>query len=170
MKPIKFFGALLFALLLVACGDQIRIGGWEMSECTIYQDIGATPENSLIAQRIPNPCQAQDLIGTAAKLGVVWGAYEVEEFDKWATLLENYLNTGVTYNDLMLYVQLEVAKLNTKLGATFIIISDLIVQFPDKELIREKDKTLALMSIADLKEQVRKLALIAQKARWRVIS
>lgn len=163
MRHLKSVVVVLF-FLLIACtgpGGVIELGGWEATECTVYADVGATAENSLIAQRIPDPCQAQKLLGTAAKLGVVWEAYEVEQFDEWALLVENYLRSGVTYNDLMLYVSAEVAKLNKKLGGTFIILGDLILKFPDKTLIMEKDITLALMCIEDLRAQVAKMKLIS---------
>ena len=149
----------LCAISLMACAGDM---GWMKSNvpCTVYAEIGATPENSLIAKRIPDPCQAQKLLVTAAKLGVVWDAYSVGQFDLWVGKLDTFIDTNPTYYDLQQYVMLAVAKFNKELGGTFLILSDLILIFPDKTVMFEKDHMLSKMSVADLKAEVKKLAII----------
>ena len=158
MKRYLIISLIITAFVIGGC-ENIKWPGGEIP-CTIYEEVGATPENSLIAKRISNPCQAQRLLVTAAKLGVVWDAYSVEQFDKWVGKLQGYVGPTTTYYDLQQFVMLKVAEFNKKLGGTFLIVSDLILIFPDKEIMFGKDLTLAKMSIEDLKAQVAKLALI----------
>ncbi len=165
-KPqiIEYVAIVLTAVFFMSCASVPFEFGWEKpGECGIYEEVGATPENSLIAKRIVNPCQAQRILATVAKVGVIWSEVNIEEFNKWADLVESYVVSGITYYDIQQFVTMEIAKLNLKVGVTLLVFSDLLVKFPDKTLIMEKDQTLLKMSIVDIRQQVQKLALL-QKA------
>ena len=161
-KPrVMEYIAIVMVALIAACSSIPLEFGWDKpGECNVYEKVGATPENSLIAKRIANPCQAQKVIGTLTKVAVVWSEVNVDDFNAWATKVEEYIAAGFTYYDLQQWLTMEIAKLNLKAGVTLLIVSDLLVQFPDKTPVMEKDQTLMLMSVTDLKQQVAKLALL----------
>ena len=129
--------------------------------CTIYEDIGATPENSLVMAKISNPCLVHRLLVTAAKIPVVWGEQKyVEEFDTWANRIQGVIETGLSYKDLQDLIILEVAQFNKKAGLALLIIGDGVFVFDETEIIRPMDKKLFLMSLVDLRQQVAKLGIL----------
>ena len=99
MKRLKSIAIVSIIGLVAATGMAFLTGcsttggGVEMPEwmdtifdrpCDIYEEVGATPENSLIAKLIENPCVAQSLLATAAKAPLVWHQERYAElFEEW---------------------------------------------------------------------------------------
>lgn len=150
-------------LILSGCGNQ-----WKRpttvfdQECTIYEDFGATPANSLIADKIANPCAVQSLLATAAKLPAIWAEKEYTDlFEKWAIFLEEQIKAGLTYQRLQDLVIFEVAKLNKEAGMTLLILGDGIFVFGGEvDMIMPVDKNMILASIEDLRAKVKQMALM----------
>lgn len=154
--------ALLSCTLLVGCAGIQTPGTVYNQPCTIYQDVGATPENSLIAAKLSNPCLVHRLLVTAAKLPVVWQkkAY-VDLFDEWAGKFQTIVEYGITYKSLQDLVVVEIAKFNQEAGLALLIIGDGIFVFTETDMINQVDKKLILMSLADLRVQVARLGILA---------
>lgn len=131
--------------------------------CTIYEDAGATPQNSIIAQNISDPCRAQNMLAKAAKIPIIWGKKGyAEKFDIWAENLKFTIEAGITYADLQDLVIMKVAEFNKEAGLALLILSDDIYVFGDYSLpLKEIDRKLVLMSLADLRLEVKQLAIIA---------
>jgi len=131
--------------------------------CSIYEDVGATAENSLIAKMIPNPCAAQKILATAAKAPIVWAdkAY-VEMFEKWAGEIQAIIEEGISYQLLQEMVLIQIAKLNKEAGLALLIVSDGIFVFDGQgALIAPIDQKLLLMSLEDLRAQVKRMGILA---------
>jgi hypothetical protein len=130
--------------------------------CTIYEDFGATPENSLIAAKIANPCAAQRLLATAAKLPAVWAQKDyIEKFNKWSGIVHNAIAQGITYQALQDMVVMEVAKLNKEAGMTLLILGDGLLVFGEIQTpISPVDQKMLLASLNDLRVQVARLSLM----------
>ena len=130
--------------------------------CTIYEDVGATPENSVIAKLIKNPCAAQTILATAAQLPFMWKQKNYYEmFDKWADKIQQYIESGMTYADLQQIVVISIANFNKDVGVGLLIVSDGILVFDNqKSIIGEKDRTLLLMSLTDLRAKVSRMATL----------
>ena len=150
----------LAVLVMVGC-TGLQVGTTFTQPCTIYEVFGATPENSLIASKIANPCAAQKMLATAAKLPAIWGKAEyIAQFNKWAGVIYTRLNEGITYQALQELVVMEVAKFNKEAGLTLLILSDGIFVFGGEVApIGDVDKRLLLASLNDLRVQVANLSL-----------
>jgi hypothetical protein len=137
---------------------------WNMP-CTIYRDFGATEGNSIIAKHIQNPCAAQKLLATAAKLPAIWAQKKyIDEFNKWAGVVHGVIVQGTTYAGLQNLVIAEVAKLNKEAGMTLLILSDGLLVFGQEETaILPMDVKLLLASLNDLRVQVAALSLVGLK-------
>lgn len=150
--------------LLGACATQdseVQVATVFSQPCTIYEEIGATPENSLICAKIENPCAAQSILATAAKAPALWKKKEYcELFDEWAGKVQAILESGVTYRDLQDLVLMQIAKLNDKAGLALLVVSDGIFVFSEESPIRPIDRQLILMSLVDLRAQVARLAIL----------
>ena len=158
---MKNYLFIIFALLFVATGCTQFTTGVTPVQCTIYQDFGATPQNSIIAGTISNPCLASDLVVVAAKVGVVY--YEkkyTDAFDKWATKIETVLNNGVTASELRDIVMLEVLKLNKEIGLTFLAISPIINQFNEPTMLLPVDIQMLLALVKRLRAEVAQMAVL----------
>ena len=150
---------LLFILLTVSCAGVMP----DPQNCTIYQEYGATPMNSLIADKIKDPCLARRLISTSAKLPAIqWKKKYTEEFEIWAAKVEAMIQDNISYADLQDIVLLEVSKLNAKAGLVFLIVSDEILVFNERDLLKDKDVELLLGLIKHLRTEVAKMAILAQ--------
>ena len=171
MKRGIMFAAFVVALALIAGHVLIgcAINGNNQVQtvftqpCDIYESVGATPENSLIAAKIKNPCAAQSILATAAKAPLIWHQERYAElFEEWASKIQGVIDAGVTYSDLQDVVLVQIAKLNNEAGMALLMVSDGIFVFDDQaSLIGEIDRKLLSMSIQDLRSQVKKMALIA---------
>jgi hypothetical protein len=137
---------------------------WNMP-CTIYRDFGATEGNSIIAKHIQNPCAAQKLLATAAKLPAIWAQQKyIEQFNEWAGIVHQTIATGTTYAALQNMVIAEVAKFNTEAGMALLILSDSLLVFgQEQDMILPMDKKLLLASLNDLRVQVAALSLVGLK-------
>lgn len=153
---------IVFTLLFVVTGCTQFTTGVTPVQCTIYEDFGATPENSIIASKISNPCLASDLIVVAAKMPVIWEKKYGEEFDKWATKMEAILNNGVTFTKLRDIVTIEIARLNKEIGLTFLAISPIINQFDETGMLLPVDTEMCLALIKKLRREVAQMAALAQ--------
>jgi len=161
----KFFLFLIVsAVLAMLAGCAGTPTPWNQP-CTIYDDVGATPENSVIAKLIKNPCVAQKMLVTAAKAPYLWKKQEyIDMFNKWETYIEEIVRGGVTYSQLQTIVIAQVSKLNEEAGVVLLILSDGIFVFNgETALISEIDQTLILMSLEDLKTNVNQLTLIGRQ-------
>jgi hypothetical protein len=148
MKYIIIGLSLLF--LITGC---VSIG--PPVECTIYEDYGATPENSFIARKISNPCSMTDLITVAAKLPIVeWGEEYAADFDAWAARLEIIIENGVSMSRLRDIVLIEVMKLNAKVGFTLLAVSPVIGSFNETVPMFETDEILLKSLLKHLRTEV----------------
>ena len=131
--------------------------------CDIYEEVGATPENSLIAKLIENPCVAQSLLATTAKAPLVWHQERYAElFEEWAAKIQAVIDGGLTFSDLQTIVLTEIAKLNREAGMAILMVSDGIFVFDGQQsLIGDVDRRLLSMSLEDLRSQVKRMALMA---------
>ena len=150
MKKIVILLSLFF---LVSCASNPSIIT-NVEECLIYQQYGANPSNSLIAAKIPDPCAAKRILTVAAKLPAIeWEKEYTQEFDKWASNLENLVAGGIKYYELQDLILLEVTKMNKKIGQALFITSGLFV-FTERGWLMDKDTELILGLIQHLREQV----------------
>lgn len=159
MRHIRL--AVLFIIpLLIAC-NGLQIQNPNSIPCTIYADFGATPENSLIAKKITNPCVAQRLIVTAAKMPVVWAGKDYfDKFGKWTNEVQLMLNSGITYSDLQLQIMKRVSDFNAEAGLALLIVSDSLFVFQGEvAVISPIDKRLLLASLNDVRVQVANMGL-----------
>ena len=137
--------------------------------CTIYEEYGATPENSIIAKRIKDPCQAKRLIIMAAKLPAIeWEKKYTVEFEKWAAFIEARLEDGITYAELQDIVIIEIAKLNKKVGMALLVVSDAIFVFDDNTKILEIDMAMLKALIQDLRREVKLMEAMA-KSKFTIV-
>lgn len=153
----------LLAVMFMGC-TGLQVGTTFNQPCTIYQDFGASPTNSLIAQKIANPCAAQKLLATAAKMPAVWlQAKYIDQFNKWAGVIHNKISSGISYADLQGLVVAEVAKFNAEAGLALLIVSDSLFVFEGQvQPIMPIDQKLLLASLNDLRVQVATLSLVAK--------
>lgn len=158
MKTMAAICSLAVMLLAGCAGMQVS------QPCTIYQDFGATPETSLIAAKIANPCAAQRMLATAAKLPAVWLKTKyIDQFNKWAGVIHTLISEGISYHDLQELVVAEVAKFNTEAGLALLIVSDSLFVFEGQvQPIMPIDQKLLLASLNDLRLQVATLSLVAK--------
>lgn len=156
---------LISVMLLAGCVTGPQVGTVWSVPCTIYEDFGATPENSIITRSIANPCAAQKLLATAAKLPAIWAQKDyIDKFNKWAGLVHGYITAGTTYAGLQNLVIAEVAKLNKEAGMTLLILSDGLLVFGQEEApIMPMDVKLLMASLNDLRVQVAALSLVGLK-------
>jgi hypothetical protein len=160
-KPMKrhiFMVVAVFCMLFAGCATT---DAPNQPACTIYEDVGATPENSVIAKLIKDPCMAQRILATAAKAPIIWSPEYVGMFESWADKIQIIIEAGVSYNDLQIMVVTQIAKLNREAGLALLIVSDGIFVFDGHtEVIGEVDKKLLLMSLEDLRAKVKKLGVL----------
>jgi hypothetical protein len=152
--------ALLLILSLAGCSG-LQVQNPNSIPCTIYQDFGATPENSLIAKKIANPCAAQRVLVTAAKLPAVWaGPDYFSKFGSWANQVQMMISSGITYETLQLQIIKRVAEYNAEVGMALLIASDSLLVFQGEvALVNDMDKRLLLASLNDLRVQVANMGL-----------
>jgi len=150
------------SLLLIAGCANLGVRPAIDQPCNIYEQVGATPENSVIAARIANPCVVQKGLIVIVQSPIIWASKNyVEQFDAWADKVKMLIETGVSLSDLQTLVLMKVAEFNREAGLTMLILSNNFLVFKDvTDDTGEIDKTLLLMSINDLIAQVHKLALI----------
>lgn len=161
MKRLIIISAM--AALFIGCIGCITTGTVFTEECTIYQEVGATPENSVICAKISNPCAIHRLLATAAKAPVIWEQQVyVAMFDLWAQKIQAAIEEGVTYRLLQETVLIQIARLNREAGLALLLVSDGIFVFDNQaQLIGEVDQKLLLMSLEDLRSQVKRMAILA---------
>lgn len=156
----RYLLVLAMLVLIGAVGGCATIGTVQ-TECTIYQDVGATADNSLIAKYIKDPCVAQRILATTAKVGAVWKPEYIDLFDAWAIKIEAVIAAGISYDDLQNLVIMKIAETNKQAGLILLVVSDGIFVFDGhKEIIGATDKKLLLMSLEDLRAQVARLKIL----------
>ena len=136
------------ALLLTACagtGAPVAISipnpMATSAECNAKLDaLTAGKEGvSLIRQRIPNPCDAYRVSATLAKSGVIWDLYKADQLAKWGEDVKKKLNVGLTYSDLKVLLDKEIARFNKQMSGTYLMLSDLMLTFNETSLISAPD-------------------------------
>jgi len=161
----KIIVSLLSLFMLVGCGSMLQIAPVTSQPCDVYEQVGATSENSIIAAKIANPCVAQKAFVTAAQLPMIWaGEKYLSEFDAWYVRIRSTVEAGLSMSDLQSAIILKVAEFNKQAGMTLLILSNNFLVFEnDIQLQGSVDKTLTLMSLDDLYNSVHKLSLIGLK-------
>lgn len=132
------------------------LGFTTQEQCTVCEDVMPDAQ-SLICERMENPCQVLDAIKMAAGEGVVWEVYTIDQAINW---LEQEVKPRIapqwTYDRLRLFIFREVSEFNTKAGGTFFLLTRAMQQFKGTQPLLEKDIELMRMAldslIADLKE------------------
>jgi hypothetical protein len=149
---------LVSAAMLMAC---TTFGTIPTQPCTIYADHEATPINSLIAEKIEDPCVAVRLITTAAKLPVIeWEQEYIRLFNMWAAKMEWVVQNNVSYAGLQDIILVEVRRLNIKAGMALLIVSDSIFMFDETEHLLDKDVELMLALIKHLRAEVNRMGVL----------
>ena len=158
---LKFIGILSLVLLVGCAGIKFNFGG-TAEPCTICEEMEIKyPENtSLICERIPNPCQAQDVIVAFAKAGVIWEAWKVDDFKSWTQTTRVFVATGTSYKALNDYVTAAVAKYNKKMGGTYLLISELLLDFQDTSLIDKADTEMLLLALDTLDSEIERYRIL----------
>jgi len=153
----KIIGFIIVSIFLVSCATM----GTAPTTCTLYEQYEATPENSLIAANISDPCAANRIITLIAKLGVVqWEKEYIEEFNKWSDEVKFFIADGITYKAVQDMIIVKIAQLNMKAGLTLFILSDGILVFDTEQVIMEKDVELLTALIDNLKREVNSLGIM----------
>lgn len=152
------------AALFVGCIGCVTTKTVYTEECTTYAEVGATAENSVICAKISNPCAVQKLLATAAKAPVIWQQREyVAMFEEWAGKIQILIEEGITYQLLQETILVQIARLNREAGLALLLVSDGIFVFEGQtQLIGEIDQKLLLMSLEDLRNQVKRMGILAQ--------
>lgn len=114
---------------------------------------------SIIRAQIPNPCDAYRVAVTAAKVGVIWDAYTVDELIKWAGKTRKAM-IGMTYDGMKTLLTVEIKKFNDKMGATFLVLSELIVVVQSPDPITGADLAILDEGFSRLIEEAKTLALL----------
>ena len=160
MKQI--FLAILIVLALCITFGACATMTTNQTACTIYEDVGATAENSVIAKLISNPCTAQRILAVAAKAPVIWSPLYVDLFELWAGKIQAVIEAGISYSDLQVMVVAQIAKLNREAGLALLIVSDGIFVFDGQmQPIGDIDRKLLLMSLEDLRAKVKQLKILS---------
>ena len=129
--------------------------------CDIYAKFGATPENSMIAEKITDPCEASRIISLAAKLPVIQFEKEyVKGFNIWYSYTRSYIAGGVTYKSVQDMILLKIAQLNFKAGMTLFILSDDLLVFNNARIIKPKDVQLMTALLDKLHQDVNSLGAL----------
>jgi hypothetical protein len=137
-------------LLLVSCATF-----GTAPPCTLYEQYGATPENSLIAAKIKDPCAANRIITVVAKMPVIQYEEEyIEQFNLWAEEIKIVIANGATYKSIQDMLLLKVAQLNMKAGLSLFILTEGILVFDTVQVILPKDVELLVDLIDNLKREV----------------
>jgi len=154
--------AVIMALLGGCAGLQLQ-----SAPCTVYEAVGATPENSIIASKIHNPCQAQRLLVTAVEMPIIWSQQKyIESFDKWVGILKSTIEAGVSLSDLQGIILTKVAAYNAEMGMALLIVSNNLLVFDSSyEIMGPYDKILVLMSLDNLSFKVHRMARIGLMKR-----
>jgi hypothetical protein len=158
---MKLIGLLVACLFVVVGCTGLQVSTPNSIPCTIYQDFGATTENSIIVTKVANPCVAQRLLVTAARLPAVWAKEEYfVKFGKWADRIQMMINSGITYSALQLQVTKAVAEYNAEAGMALLIVSDGLFVFEGEMLVlKDMDKRLLLASLNDVRVKVANMGL-----------
>ena len=162
---MRALAAVTLAVMFIAGCTGMQVGTVASQPCTIYEDFGANPENSIIAKNIKNPCTAQRLLATAAKMPVIWGQKKyIDSFNQWSGVINQHITSGITYQALQKLIMMEIVKYNSQAGMALLILSDDIMVFGTVDApISQIDQKLLLASLNDLRVQVANLSLIAIK-------
>lgn len=154
--------------ILLLCGVFLSCAGGPIvitdpATCEIYAEFGATPENSLIAAKIPDPCLAKRILTVASKLPAIeWEQEYTDEFELWAMELEYIVAGGITYYQLQDLIIMEVTKINDKIGQALFVTSGLFV-FNERGFLKEIDTQLVLALIKHLRAEVARMAVLYDK-------
>ena len=118
---------------------------------------------SLIRAQVPNPCDAYRTLATLARVGIVWDLYKAGALAEWTDRVAEKVAAGMTYADLQTLLAKEITRFNLKLGGTYLIVSDLLVTFNEASLISGKDQAIINAGLVKLRDDARRLAMLATK-------
>lgn len=157
-KVIAMIVFVFVAVSLVGCNGKTPIIAPNPfvpdARCTEDAQKIVQGRESLILQKIPNPCAAHNILVVMGQSAALWEAFERAEFEKWATNLELLISSGMSYSGLQALLVKEISKFNDKLGKQLLIMSGLIFIFPEQHLILSADIDLLKWSLNDLKNKV----------------
>ena len=158
---MKHIGLAVMLIIALSGCSGLTVQTPNSVPCTIYQDFGATPENSIIVTKVANPCLAQRLLVTAARLPAVWAKEEYfTKFGAWANRIQMMINSGITYSALQLQVTKAVAEYNAEAGMALLIVSDSLFVFEGElAVLKDMDKRLLLASLNDVRVKVANMGL-----------
>ena len=145
MKDLKLIATILSIFLLIGCSSWgvTTVFDQNASDCTIYELYGATPENSLIAAKISNPCKAKQLLGTLVKMPAIeWEDSYTIAFDSWANMIESQIREGISPYSLMQMINIQIAKLNDKAGLTLMVLTDGLLVFKEGDVFKPVDQQM----------------------------
>ncbi len=152
--------ASLFAVVLfsVSCAT---LPTDENYNCDLYEKFGATEWNSLIAEKIKDPCLALRIVMTAAKMPAIkWKKDYTQAFEAWAATMQEILADNITYSDLQKIIIDTVAELNKDVGLTILVITDGIFIFNETALLLPKDAELLNALIDHLRNEVKRMEVV----------
>lgn len=156
----KLFNIFFAAFFLFSCAT---IPVKKTYECDIYLQYGATEWNSLIANKIKDPCKALKIIVTATKLPAVkWKKDYIQRFEAWAATMAEILADNISYFDLQLVIVDAVATLNRDVGLTMLIVTDGILIFNERALLMPKDAELLTALVDHLRDEIKKMEVAIQ--------
>lgn len=115
---------------------------------------------SIIRERIPNPCDAYRLAVTAAKLGVIWDAYSLNQLVSWMTNVKDTVAAGITPTMFKDLIAVQIKGFNKRMAGTFLVLSDLIVVMEGNQLLSPADQALINYGLDQLLIEARRLALL----------
>lgn len=116
---------------------------------------------SLIRERIPNPCAAMRYALAVAKGGIIWDLYKAGALAQWGTEIKEKLAAAqLTYADLNLLLSREILKFNKQLGGTYLMLTELALQFPEQTLLTAQDQAILNAGIDIIVAEARRLATL----------
>lgn len=143
----------LLAVMVAGCGLQI-VSPFDQ-ECTVCEG-----KNSIICERLPNPCATYELLAVVAQEGVVLESYTVEQFETWVDDAMDVVRSGMTTADLEALIMGEIIKrFNAKVGGTVLVLSSSFLRFEGNEILKADDVILLDQAAEDLKKRVRRMAI-----------
>jgi hypothetical protein len=173
MKPLHKIIVVVF-FLVSGCAIRPGVEGPEVviedpevilveEKCTIYEEFGANPSNSLIAAKIPDPCRAKRLIRIVAKSGVViWKKEYADKFRYWTDYVKKRIEMKISYADLQDLVTAKVYQLNIEAGLTLMVVGPEILQFHEVGILKDKDAEMMIALINELQNEVERMTILLE--------
>jgi len=127
--------------------------------CTVCEEIAINYplEESLICKYLKDPCIANDVIVTVATAGVIWEHWKVEDLKKWIETTRGFILGGTNYAALNAYVTKFISEYNKKMGATYLLLANILLKFDSTVAISSPDVALLMKALNNLEIQANML-------------